>query len=126
MCCTGECFVLPHHIGGENWINGVQLFTRDGSESVASCGRWPETLQGKLDPSFSPRTFAICNTLMTVDYRYFVCLITGIVSLYFSHQEMNFSVSTFALCSTLMTVNDKYTFSSFNDLLITSIEFFFY
>ena len=63
---------------------------------------------------------------MTVDYRYFVCLITGIVLLYFSHQEMNFSVSTFALCSTLMTVNDKYTFSSFNDLLITSIEFFFF
>ena len=46
--------------------------------------------------------------------------------IYFFHQEMNFSVSTFALCSTLMTVNDKYTFSSFNDLLITSIEFFFY
>ena len=119
-------FGPSHHTGWENWINGVQLFTGDGSESVASCGRRPETLQGKVNPSFLLRTFAICNTLMTVDYRYFVCLIIGIVVLYFSHQEMNFSVSTFALCSTLMTVNDKYTFSSFNDLLITSIEFFFY
>ena len=43
--------------------------------------------------------------------------------IFFFHQEMNFSVSTFALCSTLMTVDDKYTFSSFNDLLITSIVY---
>ena len=72
-------FCPSYHVGGENWNNGVQLFAGDSSESVASCGRRPETLQGKVDSSFSMRTFAICNTLMTVDYRYFLCLMTGII-----------------------------------------------
>ena len=71
VCISVVIFFCPsYHEGGENWNYGVQLFAGDSSESVASCGRRPETLQGKVDSSFSMRTFAICNTLMTVDYRY--------------------------------------------------------